>query len=308
LASKYIALPYDKEKESLQYVSISEDNHLLLVKRTQNIDAENLLEVLKYNITTGGVDKAQFSINSNLFVEPGMLYNSSDSTTIVYSLVRGPISTLSGKASLVCKLDKFMQPVIPATLLNYSSHYSFFLLKDVHEKWINFSNNFLNQLPSGNYMTARIINNSFWTNYYYQNQPYPYYDIGIPRNQPRDYYGNTNDYIHITRISIMNREFKVLKNRFLTYRTDPDYKILEGYGMFEWKNRSYLLLKQQLPSKSKGLLLVTGMQNKDINVSELHVYNRYDFLLKQMQYIGNGNIIIPYINKREVGLMKLKFD
>ncbi|MCU7552441.1 hypothetical protein OCK74_25200 [Chitinophagaceae bacterium LB-8] len=67
-------------------------------------------------------------------------------------------------------------------------------------------------------------------------------------------------------------------------------------------------MEQQLPDKSNGLLLITGNDDKKIEIKDLNIYNHYHYIPSQIQQAADGNLIMPYMNNKEVGLMKIKLD
>lgn len=69
------------------------------------------------------------------------------------------------------------------------------------------------------------------------------------------------------------------------------------------EDRSYLLLKQNLLSHYQGLVMVYSDDNGRLTWANLRVYEKFNYLLQQVQQTNNKFIIMPYLYKREMGLV-----
>jgi hypothetical protein len=79
------------------------------------------------------------------------------------------------------------------------------------------------------------------------------------------------------------------------------------YTSFTKDNNNYLVVKEQFPSKGKGLLLFHLNEQGKLVQLQLHLYERYHYSLPQLQQSAAGNIIMPFVFKSEVGLVSISF-
>lgn len=316
-AANYVFIPFDAEKEHLQHVSILDKEHLLILKRISNEDSENMLEVMKCSLKSNQIDAIQFNVNYSLFSQPAIHFNKDDSTIIIYSMIRESMLNQGYHRSLfMCKLNYSLQPIGQVVTLKTSNLSSFFLINESKMNWLPFIDTRLNiyspgsapgwggrqlsgyySYPLYNYKTQQRL----YGEYLYNNEM-----IQMPDHQYQNKISNRNR--SRIKFTILDKQFKVVSDSVLLNDDKGMIIHVANFGKFRLKNRNYLIMEQLLPKKSTGLLLISGKGDNKIDITDLPVYNRYNYFLSQSRLAGDGNVVFPYINKEQVGLVKLKFD
>lgn len=296
LSTDRISTPFHQETENLQQVLIVDKERFYVLKRTRKDESENLLEVMKCNLKSGEILTTQFNIHYNLFSLPAMNYDAIDSSLIVYSMVREPvISSIVKRSVFLCRLDDSLHTLGSAVMFNTSNLFNFFLVSGTHFNWMHFFNAGLryNMPQRAMYSSPNDYYSNEWSSRYYSLSDQIYL------NEPKVTYANR------FKLSILNPQLKVVSDSVIMIENKDFVIRYENFGRFKWQNKSCLVMEQQLPGKSTGLLLITNEEGKRLNITDIPVYNRYHYLLKQLQQTKDENIIVPYINKEQVGLMKL---
>jgi hypothetical protein len=67
-------------------------------------------------------------------------------------------------------------------------------------------------------------------------------------------------------------------------------------------------LKQQFGSNRYGLLLINGNAEGELTATDIRVYDKYEYLLPQMQAVNNKYVLVPYTYKKELGLVKITLN
>jgi hypothetical protein len=298
LATYRFSCPFDIEKESLQQIIPVGDRQVLMLKRGENENNEHVLELAKYDLQSGKIEATQFNIHSNIFLQPVMRYNPVDSTIIIYSLVREPFASARvRRVVFLTKLNSSLEPVAPAKLLKSPNHFTFYLVDDLN--WLHFIDARLS------FYAHRPFTN--WYSGYSGVGDYdPNFELSIRNSEDRFYRNDVNSKSsNGIRFSIVDKDFKVVSDSVLAIDKKGFTIKTTGFGKFKSGKKNYLILEQQLPNKSTGLLLFSGSTDQKIEISELNVYNRYRYFLSQVQETEDGSALIPYIYKMEAGLMKL---
>lgn len=301
-----IALPFDLSKERLYQVLALNNEQLVLLKGVQNDKTENLLEVMKVNKSTGIIESVQFNFHFNMYVDPGLKYNRIDSTILVYSEIReASIATNPRRFLMMSKLDSSLHPVVPATLKRYETRYSFYLYKNNHDQWLNFSGKTLNMYSSGLFPVRSYVAN----NYYYRTPDKLGNDIfyqTLQRSTP--FTGRSNGGYYSIKFSIIDDQFKEVSDSTFFNNINGGALMADGFGRFRRKNKSFLMMKQQLTARNIGLVLIGSNDRDEIEITEVPVYNRYNYILSQLQQVDNGSAIMPFTKGHEAGLMKIRFE
>ena len=317
LAAKHVFLPFDNAKEHLQHVSILDKEHLLILKRISNDDSENILEVMKCNLSKDQIDVIRFNVNYSLFSQPAIHLNPDDSTIIIYSMLRESLLNTGIHRSLfLCKLNYSLQPIGQIASLKTSNLSTFFLINDSKMNWLHFIDARLAMYKRGSGSNSRELQfseSSFYSLFNYKTKLVFNGDyINNSDMQQMLDYQYQNEISNRTRsrikFTVLDKRFKVASDSVLL-NDDKGFIIrVSNFGKFHLKNRSYLILEQQLPNKSTGLLLISSKGDHKIDITDLPVYNRYHYFLSQSRQARDGSVIIPYVNKEQVGIVKLKMD
>jgi hypothetical protein len=103
---------------------------------------------------------------------------------------------------------------------------------------------------------------------------------------------------------------------------DTSFKIKEGNEQLQWENRFILpagsevyffCLKQYISTTpldlatKAGITLFTISRDGTINERDLIVYENYSYVLRKAISLEPGIIVVPYMHKRKIGLMKLAY-
>jgi hypothetical protein len=287
---KRAGFEFDLELDRIQQVMVIDRDHILMLKQGKR-EGGIYLEMFKIDMNTGVVAGRLFNTSSYVFSQPRMVFNPDDSTTVLHALVTEAIGNRPQRNVFLTKLDRSLNEIIPSTLHRFTSPYYFVLPGDPASSWLCFFN--------GLYAAAVMSRDANWQRSY---------DPGGLNAQkaivpPRTYGRNGRDITKSIKISLLNSRFRMVRDSFII--NDDKYPIIpDAYGNFKAGGINYLLMKQRLPSKSVGLLLVYP-QNGKLVTTDIPVYNRYEYLLPQVQETGDGSVLIPYVFKQEAGLMKL---
>jgi hypothetical protein len=283
-----ISCKFSPENESLQQVLPMGKDHLLLLIKNKNEISGNLLQLVKCDLQSGTMNATEFNIDQNLFVQPVMSYDPLDSTILIYSMVRTPLmDTRLQRSVFMCKLNNSLQPIIPATIFKSPNHYSFYSVKGSKYNWLHFLD-IRQRLYAPNEVRHYASLQSGYQDQYVYSNVFSHYPYSI-------------------RFSIVDEQFKIVKDSVVQIEGKGSTIRVANFGKVQWGNKNYLIIEQLLPNKNIGLLLITA-ENKELAITDLNVYNRYNYLLSQLQQAGDGNFILPYIKNKEAGLMKLKLE
>ncbi|NCU03411.1 MAG: hypothetical protein GXC73_05435, partial [Chitinophagaceae bacterium] len=107
------------------------------------------------------------------------------------------------------------------------------------------------------------------------------------------------------RITTLNNRLETKKDSLIKNNGNY-YKIHPGpYAQFMLHNTPYLVLVEELVAKKRGLVLIRPDENNEVHTTSLRVYNQFSFLLSLLQTAGDNSFVVPFINKKEIGLMKV---
>ena len=109
------------------------------------------------------------------------------------------------------------------------------------------------------------------------------------------------------RFLVLDKDFKVLNDSVVTNKKGATILSANRYANLMMGNRSCLILKQDLPRKRRGLLLVSVDSSNKILTSDITVFEKYEYLLQNAQTIRNETLLMPYVQGSQVGLVKLSF-
>jgi hypothetical protein len=98
---------------------------------------------------------------------------------------------------------------------------------------------------------------------------------------------------------------KPLQTRLL--KPYKDASPLEGrhYINFSIHEKPYLLLAQNILRKKSGLALVHINDKNEIIITDTRASTQYEYLLELLKLVDENHIIVPFSNKKEIGLLKI---
>ena len=301
LSKQTVFSPFNKEDAMLQQAIVM-GKYVYLLTSVTNDELGNSLDVVKANLTTGESITNSFKSGSHMYSGPAFSFNPSDSTLLVSALIREPINSIRWQRTIfISRLDHLLQEKAPINLLKAqfrNSTISNFLLMPGHSvQWLNMTintgmrrgtsrSNVLRQLEAEdnsifNLARSNIPLPEFYTDY---RQP-----AGIRFTLLNQYGGIITD-------SLVNN-----KQHALGIQARP-------FGQVTIKNKNYLVLIENFSAKHRGLIVITDNGKRKLLTTDIPVFDRYEYLLAQLQPVDNDYFILPYLYKREIGLVKIRLE
>lgn len=288
--------------ERLQQVNVVSRRTMLVMKSTRG-GSNNTLDLIKINFDSSTVTGTTFSSFSNVYSDPAFVYNVPDSSITVYSMITGASGRGLVRSVFISQLDNRLQEKVPVTVLKTqfrnNTYANFLLIQGKSPRWI------------GLYGLRPLVSYQTSYNTYYQqqlqNQSYNAGGLLLP-----DYRGGTglrsalaSNLTTGVRFSLLNSRFQIIRDS-LVANDKPNYNIEpQHFARFYGNNKSYLLLSQHFKGNRRGLLMVEGSNENEIETTDIRVNDRYEFMLNQLQQVSDGAVIVPYVYRREAGLLKL---
>lgn len=287
--------PFDRESERLQQVVYSAGS-LLVLKSGRLEEKGHVLDVFRIHLASGRSYANSFASKSHEYIFPSLRFNPADSSVLVYSPLRentgGGSVQRSGFAS---QLDGHLQERIsPMSLRSPSrnSLFRFLLLNTDRPHWLSLFNNA--QVPDGQ---LAFVNPQYGasaqTNRGFYNRRVNVFTDGYGGVQPP-----------AVQLTLLNNRLKTTKDTLIA-NTGSDYGIQpRPYAQFVANNKAYLVLVENFTRNKQGLLLVTDNGGNGFATTGLAVYDRYQYLLPQLQGVAGG-FVVPYTHKNEIGLLQI---
>ncbi len=298
-----VSYEFKLNEEKLQQELLIFGRYLFVLKTLQSGTS---LELMKVNLATGFTIRNTFHSSGYIYSQPYVDFNTVDSTVTVSALLTQPITTNKTPKQFVfvTRLNKILKEQVPFALLktqfakNTSTN---FLLIDSACKWIS--------LKKWRQQSSALS---------YQNKTTVYQDLTQPgtsgestsdanalldkMNMPSG--SAYTDEIGV-RFSLLNKEFAITSDSLVPNTKDAYTIIADQYTRFDVNNKEYLLVAQQFFQSKKGLLMVNSNDSNQLNYNYVKVYERYNYLLKKARLIPGQGILVPYLHRREAGLIKI---
>lgn len=298
-----VSYDFKLNEEKLQQEILIFGRYLFVLKTLQSGTS---LELMKVNLATGFTIRNTFHSSGYIYSQPYVDFNTADSTVTVSALLTQP--TTSNKTPkqfvFVTRLNKILKEQVPFALLktqfakNTSTN---FLLIDSASKWIS--------LKKWRQQSSALS---------YQNKTTVYQDLTQPGTSSESISdvnalldkmstpagSSYTDEIGV-RFSLLNKEFNIASDSLVPNTKDAYTIIADQYTRFDVNNKEYLLVAQQFFQSKKGLLMVNSNDNNQLNYNYVKVYERYNYLLKKARLIPGQGILVPYLHRREAGLIKI---
>jgi hypothetical protein len=270
-----VLIPFISQTESLQQTVLAGGN-LFALKISKNEETGNLLSLMKIELSTGEIITNSFNSGSFINTYPAFILSNQDSTIIIYSILMAPsLGRGAQRNILLSKLDYKLREKVPVTILKSQFRQNilsnFLLFEGTQSVWVNVYNSpRLQRINS----EGPDLSNSF--------------------NQPS-----------AIRFSVLDDQFKFKSDSLVA----NNKKIIEvqphPFAQFILNNKGYLILVQNFTRKQRGLLMVGSTAKGHFSTVPIPVYDRYNYLLTQLQLINNSYFIVPFVTKSEIGLMKV---
>lgn len=284
--------PFDRATDFLQQTMLTKDA-LFVLKTTRDYQAGNSIDIIKIDLATGELLATTFSTGFQFHQNPGFAISAKDSSILVYSMLGQIDANRSMERSvMISRLNRELKEQSPLTLLKsqfkQNTVTNFLLVDGEPSLWLSMN-------------SARRIQRTAYSGPV-MNEP-----VGSI-NMPRIVYGSTdNSYYRQpmgVRFTVLNEQLKTKADSVAA----NDKKVVEiqsyPFGQFELNDKSCLVLVQNFTVKRKGLLMMSSNENNNLVATALPVFDKYDYLLSQLQFWDNY-FIVPYSFKNEMGLMKV---
>ncbi|MEJ8819366.1 hypothetical protein [Lacibacter sp. H407] len=296
-----LIFPFDIGTDELKQVTLNDD-HLLILKNTKDEDETNTLTLLKIDLASGTIISKEFESGKHVYSSPTLRYSRTDSSIFVYSMLHSPAGYKRSRPVIfMARLNHLLNEIAPLrTITNPfkdNAVSSFYVEKNKTTGWLSFS-------AFQGTGAARM-------NLYNQRT-----DMGGPGNSSSNVWNPDNFYYPSTQLNYPTAVRMVLLNNRLERVKDSlvknegrYYKIHPWtHAQFVLQSTSYLLLVHELAAKRKGLVLVYPNKDGQIETLPVRVYNQFHFMLPLLQTADDNYFIVPFTDKKEIGLMKVTFN
>lgn len=304
--SHKVSYDFKINEEKLQQELLIFGKYLFVLKTLQSGTS---LELMKVNLATGYTIRNTFHSSGYIYSQPYVDFNNIDSTVTVSALLTEP--TLSGYAAkqlvFITRLNKILKEEVPFMLLkkqfakNTSTN---FLLMGGASKWIS--------LKKWRQQSTAIADAGKTTIYQDLTQPgaadqnvsYVNSLLSQMNNPAGSAY---TDEVGV-RFSLLDKTFAITSDSLVPNTRDAYTILPDQYTRFEVNRKEYLLVAQQFFQNKKGLLLVNRDDNERLMYRYVKVQERYNYLLKKARPVADKGILVPYLHRREAGLVKIKVE
>lgn len=327
LSSRTFSYPFERGANLLsQLTLIGEDLFILKpMRHTQNYS----LDLIRAETVTGKMFRKTFTSTENFTPGAAFRFLAKDSSLLLQSSL--------GSKIFISKLSLSLKEMMPPRLIEsrFSSKipgHFIFLGGDV-EQWLAMSlavsrsrsqsgNTYTlapeNFRPRNGYDNAgRMMNyqadeisayRNTLTGYGSYARPY-YYESdfsNLPsRNRIRSVVAD-KDLLPV-RFLAMDKDFKPAGDSIFDNKKGAAVLNASQFACFTVNGKNCLILRQELPHSKKGLLLVYVNDKNQIIASDITVFENFDYLLQNAQTPGKDTLLMPFVQKSEVGLVKLRF-
>lgn len=300
-----VSYDFKREEEKLQQEVLVFDKHLYVLK-TQKSGTS--LELMKVNLATGFAIHNTFYSSGYFYSQAGLAYNNTDSTVTVSSMLIEPGYNYDPKQYIfISRLNKILIEQVPFTLLKTQFRKKTntnFILTEGSSRWIRFK-------KGRGFTTSTDADRKITV---YQDP-----SMSDASNQSAMEVNNMlakmntdrtvtySDEMGV-RFSFLDKNFKITEDSLMA-NTKDSYTIRpDSYTRFNAKNKQYLLVSQLFFRRKNGLLLVNTDDNNKLEYNYVRVNERYNYLLSKSKNIPEEGIIIPYLRRREAGLIKISIE
>ena len=107
------------------------------------------------------------------------------------------------------------------------------------------------------------------------------------------------------RFSLLDKNFNIASDSFISNKRDSYTVKANLFTRFAVNNKEYLLVGQLFSRRKNGLLLVNGGEDKKLIYHYVRVNEKFHYLLEKSRVIASQGLIMPYLHRREAGLLKI---
>lgn len=309
----YLLFPFSAENEVLKEVTFR-NNYLHVLKTSKDEEGNNTLTVFKLDTKNSKLFFRHFDSGKYIYLNPAIRFNSIDSNILVYAMLSKP-SGYKGSAPgmFVASLDSVLTEINPAKsipeIFRGNTASTFLVEKTKTAGWLTFTNipaksDYIVQIESFSTSPTYVQLTNDYSNYYpllTNTNRYVYYDNSSTSN-------STHHSLSAIRLTILNSMFEKAKDSLVKNKGSYNQLHSSPHAQFLLKNTPYLLLVQELAANKKGLIMLYPNEKDKLESVSLNVYHPYNYLLPLTQPVGDKYFIIPYSDKKEIGLLKVTLN
>ncbi|WP_207494831.1 hypothetical protein [Aridibaculum aurantiacum] len=312
VSTNKLAFPY-KASDRLKQVELH-GKDLFLLKRSVD-SAGYTLHLMKGDRATGKITRCSFSSNVD-YTLAAFNNNSSDSSITLYSIVRNDI--------FLTKVNNNLEEIVPVSLVKgqfrgrvASTFFSVPGMKESIETTLPlFSTQYTRPYREPLLPTVDAIANepSAFQRMYETNDQYAqrlFRETNINNRSNSDSRLRQNRQLTPSfpvRISVLDNQFKLINSRIISAEEEDKRIETSSVANVQLKGKNFYIFAQHFPGKKQGLLAVTNNEQNEFTTSDIRVFEKYNFLLQQVQAVDYEYILLPYTHKRMMGLVKITLN
>jgi hypothetical protein len=225
-----------------------------------------------------------------------MRFCDKDSSILICSLLREPeIKNIGELALFIIRLNNDLQIKVPVNLIRnqFSNNTlaNFVFVAGAAPLWLNTS-------ISGYIRSNGVSVNQSWYSPgdIHLASPYRYFDYSF-RGQPTG-----------VRFTLLNKSLSVKKDSLVANNKNVMEIQPQPFAQFSAGGKAYVALIQNFTAKRRGLVMITADDKEEFFVRNLPVFDRYDYVLSQLQFVNDKYFVVPFFFKNEMGLMKVTMN
>jgi len=292
---------FKRDEEMLRQELILSGKYLLVVKTARSSSA---LELVKVNLSTGALVKNTFYSSGFLYSQPMVHYNPNDSGITVTAMLSDVGNYSSRWYVFMCRLNSELAEEKPVTILKKQfakGTSTNFLEVDGYSSWVRFRSGF--RLADN----ANLGNISLYQDYITPDSNRILSTIR-PVTTTMERLSNWNEQDPGVRFSLLDTGFHIINEKRVANTRDAYTIRPEQYTRFALQGKEYLLVGQRFRRKWNGLLMVAAGKDKQLDYTDIRVFERNEYILSGAKVTSPNSIIIPYLHKHEAGLVKITIE
>jgi len=310
LKTTRFTLPFVRGQNQLNQVSLAGES--LYILQTLRHDEGYEMEFIRAELSTGKMFRKSFSSSDNFVREAHFRMMTPDSGFLIQSA--------AGSSVFISRLDARLNELTPPQLfkppLKEEGAASFVLLEGLSQQWLAFTSP--PQRSSGRNRSTASTSERV-TNVYDPSDPLRFdnYRMQLYRSNANGFGTYTPYSTNISadepelpgpiRISLLDTSLTVLDEELIRNEKYRHTVSPAQFTNFTMDSNAYLILKRDLGRKKKGLLLLSSSINNELEKTDITVFEKYEYLLQNAQVVSQGIVLMPYLDKFEIGLVKLDF-
>ncbi len=255
------------------------------------------LVIMKADLTTGDILDYTYH-STHQYLQSSFTYNPLDSGVTLYSLLRGGNPGDVKNYVFISRHNKSLEESTPFSILKsqfLQNTNTNVLLTEEGFKSISLRSDLPVTYTERLLLPTNIFNDTIGR----------YRNGGQTSRMPQPYFSGVSN--EAVRFSFISNKLKITSDSL--FPNDKKAHIVEPGNVtgFRTGGKIYMLASQQFFNKSNGILMVNEGKDSQLEFTDVIVNNRNDYILTQSAKIPGG-VIVPYIHKREAGLVKITIE